>query len=69
VCKNIFETGWFAEGDNRFYIDSEKIPKVTIEGKGSIFTDSAYHLGQFIERPNWISSVAFWYQRPIKTFS
>lgn len=112
------ETGWFGEGDDRFYIDDEEAPslrgtgtedyfndswgfrafatpyhgvslwegyfpgdrvtayrwhldspvpfstslKVTIEHKGSIFTDKAVHLGQFIERPDWISSVAFWYQ-------
>lgn len=36
--------------------------RVTIEHRGSIFTDSAEHLGQFIERPDWVSSVAFWYQ-------
>ena len=39
--------------------------KVSIEHRGSIFTDSAQHLGQFIERPDWLSSVAFWYQRPL----
>lgn len=38
--------------------------KVAIEHRGSIFTDQAQHLGQFIERPDWISSVAFWYQHP-----
>ena len=37
---------------------------VTIEHKGSIFTDAGLHLGQHIERPDWISSVAFWYQSP-----
>lgn len=114
------ETGWFGEGDDRFYIDGEAMPslrgtgtedyfgdawgfrqfstpfygvslwegyfpgdrvtayrwhiqdpipfrkslKVTIEHKGSIFTDAGQHLGQFIERPDWISSVAFWYQWP-----
>ncbi len=36
--------------------------KVTMEHRGSIFTDGADHLGQFIERPDWVSSVAFWYQ-------
>ncbi len=112
------ETGWFGEGDDRFYIDGEESPslrgtgtedyfndswgfrafatpyhgvslwegyfpgdrvtayrwhldspvpfskslKVSIEHKGSIFTDKAVHLGQFIERPDWLSSVAFWYQ-------
>jgi len=42
--------------------------KVTIEHKGSIFTDAAQELGSFIERPDWISSVAFWYQSPFVTF-
>lgn len=36
--------------------------KVTIEHKGSIFTDSVQFLGQFIERSDWVSSVAYWYQ-------
>ena len=45
-------------------ISFSKSLKVSIEHKGSIFTDSAVHLGQFIERPDWISSVAFWYQSP-----
>lgn len=114
------ETGWFGEGDDRFYIDGEEDPslrgtgtedyfgdawgyrafatpyygvslwegyfpgdrstayrwhiedpitfdeslKVTIEHKGSIFTDSTEFLGQFIEREDWVSSVAFWYQSP-----
>lgn len=114
----MMETGWFGEGDDRFYIDGEEKPslrgtgtedyfsdawgfrqfdaplygvplwegyfpgdrasayrwhldspvafskslKVTIEHKGSIFTDRAAFLGQFIERPDWVSSVAFWYQ-------
>jgi hypothetical protein len=38
--------------------------KVTIEHKGSVFTDNVNELGGFIERPDWISSVAFWYQSP-----
>ena len=40
-----------------------------IEHKGSVFTDFAEHLGQFIERPDWISSVAYWYQTPPAVFS
>ncbi|MFO7975926.1 MAG: glycoside hydrolase family 172 protein [Candidatus Hydrogenedentota bacterium] len=40
-----------------------------IEHKGSVFTDSAEHLGQFIERSDWISSVAYWYQTPPAVFS
>lgn len=114
------ETGWFGEGDDRFYVDGEATPslrgtgtedyfgdawgfrqfsqpyygvslwegyypgdrgtayrwhihdpvpfktslKVSIEHKGSIFTDQMQHLGQFIERSDWISSVAMWYQDP-----
>jgi len=42
--------------------------KVSIEHRGSIFTDTATHLGQFFERPDWISSVAFWYQSPPAQF-
>jgi hypothetical protein len=42
----------------------EKSLKVQIEHKGSVFTDAAQQLGQFIERSDWISSVAFWYQTP-----
>ena len=38
--------------------------KVSIEHKGSVFTDTAEQLGSFIERPDWVSSVAFWYQSP-----
>jgi len=118
------ESGWFGEGDDRFYIDGEPQPslrgtgtedyfcdawgfrafatpyygvslwegysagdrvtayrwhvpdpiafkkslKVTIEHKGSIFTDQIDELGGFIERPDWISSVAFWYQAPPAAF-
>ncbi len=40
--------------------------KVDIEHRGSVFTDEAQHLGQFFERPDWVSSVAFWYQYPPK---
>lgn len=43
-------------------IPFERSIKVTMEHRGSIFTDAAQHLGQFIERPDWLSSVAFWYQ-------
>ncbi|MCP4643125.1 MAG: DUF2961 domain-containing protein [bacterium] len=38
--------------------------KVTIEHRGSAFTDAMGHLGQFLERSDWVSSVAFWYQSP-----
>jgi hypothetical protein len=40
--------------------------KVDIEHRGSVFTDQVQHLGQFFERPDWVSSVAFWYQYPTK---
>ncbi len=45
----------------------EKSLKVSFEHKGSVYTDAGQHLGQFIERADWISSVAFWYQWPPKT--
>lgn len=41
--------------------------KVTIEHKGSIYGEGApipEFLGQYHERPDWVSSVAFWYQTP-----
>jgi len=37
---------------------------VSIEHKGSIITDLMIELGGFFERPDWISSVALWYQSP-----
>jgi hypothetical protein len=42
--------------------------KMSIEHRGSVFTDNAQHLGQFFERADWISSVAFWYQTPAVGF-
>ena len=119
------ETGWFGEGDDRFYIDGEAAPslrgtgtedyfgdawgfrqfsrpwfgvslwegyfvgdrvsayrwhiedpiafakslKVTIEHRGSVFDDASRQLCSSCERPDWISSVAFWYQQPIKKLS
>ncbi|MCX5758432.1 MAG: DUF2961 domain-containing protein, partial [Candidatus Hydrogenedentes bacterium] len=42
----------------------KKSLRVTIEHKGSIFTNEVLELGGFIERQDWISSVAFWYQQP-----
>lgn len=38
--------------------------RAAIEHKGSIYNDMLMHLGQHIERADWISSVAFWYQTP-----
>ncbi|HOE65771.1 MAG TPA: DUF2961 domain-containing protein [Candidatus Hydrogenedentes bacterium] len=46
-------------------ITFRKSLRVDIEHKGSIFTPFAQFLGQFIERSDWISSVAFWYQTPV----
>ena len=47
--------------------------KVTMEHRGSIFNDQgnilSFDLGSFVERPDWVSSVAFWYQYPPATFS
>lgn len=113
-------SGWFGEGDDRFYIDGEATPslrgtgtedyfddawgfrefagpfhgvslyegplagdrvsayrwhlsdpvrftkslKVSIEHRGSIFTDTGKQLSSSGEREDWISSVAFWYQTP-----
>lgn len=42
----------------------KKSLKVTIEHKGSIYTDQMIEMGGFIERQDWINSVAFWYQQP-----
>jgi len=36
--------------------------RLEIQTRGSVFTEQGVHLGQFIERPDWVSSVAFWYQ-------
>lgn len=114
------ETGWYGEGDDRFYIDGEEFPslrgtgtedyfgdawgfrkfstpyfgvslwegyypgdrstayrwhiedpvpfkeslKVSIEHRGSVFDETGKNLGQFNERPDWVSSAAFWYQLP-----
>ncbi|MGD9648797.1 MAG: DUF2961 domain-containing protein, partial [Pirellulales bacterium] len=114
------KTGWFGEGDDRFYIDGEQTPslrgtgtedyfndawgfrqfatpfygvslwegvfpgdrvtayrwhltdpvrfrkslKVAIEHRGSIFSDAGVQVASFEERPDWLSSVAFWYQTP-----
>lgn len=38
--------------------------KVAIEHRGSLFTDAGVQTASFAERPDWISSVAFWYQTP-----
>lgn len=43
-------------------IPFEKSIKVAMEHRGSIYTDKASMLSGFAERPDWISSVAIWYQ-------
>ncbi len=47
--------------------------RVEIEHRGSVFNEkgsmSTFQLGNFEERPDWISSVAFWYQHPAATFA
>jgi len=114
------KTGWFGEGDDRFYIDGETLPslrgtgtedyfndawgfrafaapshgvpvyegpfagdrvtayrwhladpvrfttglKVTVEHKGSIYTDAGVQTASAQERSDWLSSAAFWYQTP-----
>lgn len=47
----------------------EKSLKVTIEHRGSLFTDAGVQTASFAERPDWLSSVAFWYQTPVATFA
>lgn len=46
----------------------EKSLRVDIEHRGSVYNDRGaltdFELGSFEERPDWISSVAFWYQYP-----
>ncbi|MBI2421899.1 MAG: DUF2961 domain-containing protein [Candidatus Hydrogenedentes bacterium] len=42
--------------------------KVDMEHKGSVFTYQTQALGSFLERPDWVSSVAFWYQFPAATW-
>jgi len=44
--------------------------KVAIEHRGSIFNEkTGLQTKSFFERPDWIRSVAFWYQSPPTTFS
>jgi D-arabinan exo alpha-(1,3)/(1,5)-arabinofuranosidase (non-reducing end) len=118
------KTGWFGEGDDRFFIDGEEKPsiqgtgtedyfgdawgfrpfagpfhgvtlyegpiagdrvtayrwhipdpirfgkslKVSMEHRGSVFTESDKQLSSSGERQDWISSVAFWYQTPAVTW-
>ena len=38
--------------------------KVSIEHKGSIYTDAGIQTASSTERKDWLSSVAFWYQTP-----
>ncbi|HOX36894.1 MAG TPA: DUF2961 domain-containing protein [Candidatus Brocadiia bacterium] len=49
-------------------IPFKKSLRVEIEHKGSVFNEKGtflnFDLGGFIERPDWVSSVAFWYQTP-----
>jgi hypothetical protein len=117
-------TGWFGEGDDRFYIDGEELPsirgtgtedyfgdawgfrefcgpfhgvslyegpmagdrvtayrwhladpvrftkslRVTIEHRGSVFDEAGNQLSSSGERPDWVSSVAVWYQTPATTW-
>lgn len=42
----------------------KKSLKVAMEHKGSIFTDGLEEQGGFLDRSDWISSVAYWYQAP-----
>jgi hypothetical protein len=42
--------------------------KVTIEHRGSVYSEEAGDLASSIERPDWVSSVAFWYQSPAVGF-
>ena len=47
----------------------KKSLKLSIEHHGSVFTDEGVNLGQFTERPDSVSSVAFWYQYPPVAFT
>lgn len=53
-------------------IPFQKSLRMEMEHRGSIFNDKGsltnFELGNFEERPDWISSVAFWYQYPAVTF-
>jgi hypothetical protein len=42
--------------------------KVTIEHHGSVFGPDLQFYGQFHERADWVSSVAYWYQTPVAAF-
>jgi hypothetical protein len=42
----------------------KKSLKVQMEHKGSIFNDTIEEQGGFLDRSDWISSVAYWYQTP-----
>ena len=45
----------------------KKSIKVAMEHHGSIFNDLGMQFGSFVERPDWISSVAIWYQsKPVE---
>lgn len=44
----------------------ERSLRVEMEHRGSVFTDFGVQLGTFVERPDWVSSVAFWYQHPAR---
>lgn len=39
--------------------------KVSMEHRGSLYTDLGVATATFEERPDWLSSVAFWYQNPV----
>lgn len=45
-------------------VSFEKSLRVAIEHKGSRYTEAGLPLATFEERPDWISSVAYWYQSP-----
>jgi hypothetical protein len=53
-------------------IPFQKSLRLEIEHRGSIFNDrgnlATFELGGFEERPDWVSSVAFWYQYPPAVF-
>lgn len=53
----------------------KKSLRLEMETKGSVFNDRSktvnpltFELGGFLERPDWVSSVAYWYQYPPVTF-
>jgi hypothetical protein len=50
-------------------IPFKKSLKAAIEHRGSVYTDEGRELARSSERPDWVSSVAYWYQNPPSHFT